>query len=317
MKIFVTGGSGFVGGAVIKRLSKDHEIIVMSRSDASDTKIIAMGGVPVRCDLQNVKSVMMEGCDIVIHAAAYVEEWGVWEVYEEFNVKGTKNVLAAAKIAGVKRFIHIGTEAALFLGQNLIDVDETYPIAPYSPFPYSSTKALAEKVVIEANMGDFETISLRPRMIWGPGDQTILKVITEMANNGKFTWIDEGQYKTSTTHIDNLVHAIELAMVKGQSGEAYFILDDDVITIREFLTQYLATQNIDLGKKSTPAWLVRGLANTVEPIWRFAAIKSPPPITKFTAHIMSCHCILSDAKARKDLGYKPVISRVQGFAALS
>jgi len=182
---------------------------------------------------------------------------------------------------------------------------------------YSSTKALAEQAVIAANEDGFETLSLRPRMIWGEGDQTILKAIMKMAQAGKFTWIDEGKAQTSTTHIDNLVHAITLSFSKGQGGEAYFILDDGPITVREFLSQYLATQNVDLGTKSTPSWLIRCLANVVEPIWRFAALKSAPPITKFTAYLMSCDCTLVDTKARNDLGYKPVISRAQGFIELS
>lgn len=317
MKIFVTGGSGFVGGAVIRGLNASHEIFAMSRSEKSDAKIIANGGTPVRCDLQNVGANHIENCDIVVHAAAYVKEWGVWEIYEQYNVQGTKNMLAAARGAGVKRFIHIGTESALFLGQDLINVDESYPLAPFSEFPYSSTKALAEQAVIEANEDDFQTISLRPRMIWGPEDQTILKVVTGMARSGRFTWIDEGKYLTSTTHIANLVHAIELAFTKGKCGEAYFILDDDVISIREFLTQYLATQNINLGSKSSTARYVRTMASIVEPLWRFAAIKSPPPITKFTAYIMSTQCTLNDSKARVEMGYAPIKSRQQGFAELS
>lgn len=316
MKIFVSGGSGFVGGAAIEALSGKHEIIAMSRSENSDAKIIAKGGTPIRCDLSNVMKDHMEGCDAVIHSAAYVEEWGAWETYEEINVQGTHNILAASKAAGVNRFIHIGTESALFLGQDLIDVDEQYPLAPYSEYPYSSTKAKAEQAVIAANDDDFLTMSLRPRMIWGEGDETILKAVANMAKSGKFTWIDEGKYLTSTTHIENLVHAITLSLTKGEGGEAYFILDDDNISFREFLTQYLASQNIDLGAKSSPSWMVRGIANIIEPIWRFSALKSPPPITKFTAHIMSAHCTLLGDKARTALGYKPIISRADGFAKL-
>lgn len=270
----------------------------------------------MRCDLGSVTDAHLDGCEVVVHAAAYVKEWGLWETYEEINVQGTHNILSAAKQAGVKRFIHIGTESALFLGQDLIDVDEEYPLAPYSEYPYSSTKAKAEKAVIAANQEGFLTLSLRPRMIWGEGDETTLKVVTNMAKSGKFTWIDEGKYLTSTTHIENLVYAISLSLSKGEGGEAYFILDDDTISIRDFLTQYLATQNIDLGTKSAPSWLVRTLANIIEPIWRFSAIKSPPPITKFTAYIMSCHCTLIGDKARDALGYRPIISRAQGFEKL-
>ena len=318
MKIFLTGGSGFVGGAFIKAFAKKHNITAMSRSEKSDAAIKALGITPIRSSLNEVETAHLEGCDAIVHCAAYVEEWGPWAVYEKLNVEGTRQILDVAKQAGITRFVHIGTEAALFHGQHMKNVDETYPLALKSPFPYSQTKARAEKMVREANQpGVFETIVLRPRMIWGPGDQTVLSVVKGMAEAGKFSWIDGGSAMTSTTHIDNLVSAMGLALTKGTGGEAYFILDDGHISIRDFLSSYLATQNIDLGTKSMPGWFLRGLSNVTEPIWHALKLKSAPPITKFTAHIMSRECTLIDAKARADLGYKPVISRAQGLKDIS
>ena len=318
MKIFLTGGSGFVGGAFIKSFAATHDILAMSRSEKSDAAIKALGITPIRCSLNEVLPSHLEGCDAIVHCAAFVEEWGPWASFETLNVEGTRQLLQTAKQAGIKRFVHIGTEAALFHGQHMRGVDETYPLALKSPFPYSQTKAKAEKLVREANKpGALETIVLRPRMIWGPGDQTVLSVVKGMAEAGKFAWIDGGKAMTSTTHIDNLVSAMGLALTKGTSGEAYFILDDGQVPIREFLTDYLATQNVDLGTKSVPGWFLRGLSNVTEPIWRGLKLKSAPPITRFTAHIMSRDCMLIDAKARTDLGYKPVISREQGMKDIS
>lgn len=318
MKIFITGGSGFVGGAFIKAYAGMHEIMAMSRSEKSDIKIKDLGATPVRCALNEVKPEHLSGCSAVIHCAAYVEEWGPWEVYKKFNVDATRQILEIAQQAGIKRFVHIGTEASLFFGQQMRGIDETYPLALTSPFPYSRTKAQAEKLVLEANdtAQGFSTISLRPRMIWGPNDQTVLAAVKDMAEAGKFMWIDEGAALTSTTHIANLVSAMELALTKGEHGNAYFILDDGHISIRDFLSDYLATQGVDLGAKSVPGWFIRSFSNIIEPIWRALKLKSDPPITKFTAHIMSRDCTLIDTKARTDLGYKPVINRDQGFAEL-
>jgi len=319
MKIFLTGGSGFVGGAFIKAQAKNHEIVAMSRSEKSDAAIKALGITPIRSSLNEVEEAHLAGCDAVIHCAAYVEEWGPWAIYEKLNVEGTRQLLEKAKKAGVKRFVHIGTEAALFHGQHMRGIDETYPLAPNSPFPYSSTKAKAEKLVRDANdkASGFEAIVLRPRMIWGPDDQTILAVVKGMAEAGKFVWVDGGKAMTSTTHIDNLVHAMDLALTKGIGGENYFILDDGVVSIRDFLTAYLATEGVELGAKSVPSWLLRGLSNVVEPIWRTLKLKSEPPITKFTAHIMSRDGTFTDKKARTGLGYAPLISREEGLKQLS
>lgn len=318
MKIFITGGSGFVGGAFIKAYGYTHEIIAMSRSEKSDAKLIPLGAKPIRCSLGKITPSHLQGCEIVMHCAAYVGEWGPWANYEAANVDGTQQILDAAREAGVKRFVHMSTESTLFYGQHMREIDETAPLALTSPFPYSRTKAYAEKLVTEANDAEngFTTISLRPRMIWGPDDQTIMAAVKDMALAGKFMWIDGGKAITSTTHIANLISAMEIALTKGKGGEAYFILDEGHISIRDFLSSYLATQGVDLGTKSVPGLLVRGLANLTEPIWRALKSTSPPPATKFAANIMSKDCTLIGTKARTELGYRPVISRDVGFAQL-
>jgi nucleoside-diphosphate-sugar epimerase len=92
-------------------------------------------------------------------------------------------MLGAAQQVGARRFIHTGTEAALVRGQHLRGVDETAPLAFDSSYPYCRTKALAEQAVRDENCAGFETIVLRPRFIWGPGDQTILPLLQKMAAN--------------------------------------------------------------------------------------------------------------------------------------
>ena len=187
MKAFITGASGFVGGAATKRLvAEGCEVIAMSRTENSDGKIRALGATPSRCDLDSIVAANIAGCEIVVHAAAHVDAWGAVDDWDKANVQGTRNVLAAARAAGARRFIHIGTEAALVSGQDLINADETAPLAFDSPYPYCRTKALAEKAVLAANDPDanFSTIVLRPRFIWGPGDTTILPSVLEMAAAG-------------------------------------------------------------------------------------------------------------------------------------
>lgn len=319
MTIFVTGGSGFVGGAAIAALSKTHEIPALSRSEISDAAIAARGGAPVRGDLDTVSAEMVRGADAVVHCAAFVEEWGPYSAYHAVNVTGTERLLAAAKAAGVRRFIHIGTEAALFHGQPMVAIDETFPLAPHSPFPYSRTKALAEIAVAKTNdpKGGFETIILRPRLIWGEGDKTVLPAVKAMAETGKFMWIDDGAAMTSTTHIDNLVAAIDLALTRGRPGEAYFVIDGPAVRFRDFLTRYLASAGVTLPDRSIPGPLIRFIANVMEPFFRLAGSASPPPVTRFTAHIMSRDCTISDAKARAELGYRPVITLDAGLTRLA
>jgi nucleoside-diphosphate-sugar epimerase len=318
MKIFVTGASGFVGGAATRHLAAmGHDVIAMSRSEGSDAKIRAAGGTPVRCDLENIAAEHMQGADAVIHCAAYVEAWGPKDAWHRANVLGTQRVLDAAKGAGVKRFIHIGTEAAIVHGQNVHDADETYPLAPQSPYAYCATKAQAETRVRDASTPDFQTIVLRPRFIWGPGDTTLLPIIKKMAEAGNWTWINGGKAVTSTTHIDNLVHAIALALERGKPGEAYFILDDGNVSMREMITGMAESEGVQLPDKSIPAWLAGTVGAASEAIWRVFGLKGDPPLTRHAAMVMSRDCTLKDDKARAELSYSPVVSREQGLASLT
>lgn len=319
MKIFITGASGFVGGAFVRAFAAEHQITAMSRSEKSDAAIRALGATPVRASLGEVRTELLKGFDAVVHCAAYVEEWGPWADYWRINVDGTKELLVAAKGADVKRFVHIGTEAALFYGQHMRNVDEHYPLALNSPFPYSRTKAHAEKAVREANdaQAGFETIVIRPRFVWGEGDQTILPVVKEMVGKGQFAWIDGGKSKTSTTNIANLVYAMNLALTRGKGGEAYFVLDGEPVVFREFMSAMMRTAGITPPDRAVPGWVVRTIAYLGETTFRALNISSKPPLTRFTANIMSRDCILNDAKARHEMGYAPKVSMEEGMRLLA
>jgi nucleoside-diphosphate-sugar epimerase len=318
MKLFITGASGFVGGAAAKYFaSQSHEVIAMSRSEKSDAKIKANGAIPVRCELGNVPATVLEGCDVIIHAAAYVEDWGTKEDFYKANVDGTHQLLQAAKEAYVKNFIHIGTEAALWYGQDIVNADEEYPLVTKSPFLYSETKSWAEKLVRMSNHDvRFRTVVVRPRMIWGPGDQTILPKAVEMYKQKKFQWVDNGKYETSTTHIDNLMEGIRLAIEKGKGGEAYFITDDETSTFKSFFTGLFASQGIEVKAGNVPKTVIRGVASVLNFWYKLLNIKSAPMVTKHPAALMSSHCTLKNDKAKRELGYQPVISVAEGMNGL-
>ena len=316
-KIFITGGSGFIGGALITRLAKEHWVLGMARNPKASEKIKALGGRPLACGLESIEAGLLKEVDVIIHCAAYVEPWGRYDDFYHVNVEGTQRLLEMAKKAGVKRFIHVSTESVLFYGQDMIDIDENYPYPENSPFPYSDTKRLAEQLVLRANEpGKFETIALRPRMVWGPGDETILANLIEMVDKGRFRWIDGGDYLTSSCHVANFVEATVLAMDKGKSGEAYFIVDKETSVMREFLTDLLATAGRVPASKNLPGKLVRMVAWCFEAVYKLFRIRQKPPVTRFSAAIMSSHCTIDSDKAFLDLGYRPVMTVEEGMLQL-
>lgn len=317
MRIFVTGASGFVGGAAASHLhAKGHEVLAMARSDASVRKVAARGATPVKCDLESICAEHVRGADALIHCAAYAEAWGSEADFRKANVDGTARLLEAARAAGVPRFVFVGTEAALFHGQDMVGIDETYPYAEHSPYPYSRTKGAAERLVLAASAPGFTTLSIRPRMVWGPGDESILPALLEMVSAGRFAWIGGGDYRTSTTHIANLAAALECALSRGQGGEACFVADDGETTIRDFLTRYLATQGVRAPDKNVPKPIARAAARACAALWRALGLRSTPPLVPFSVDIMSAHCTIRTAKARDEIGYRPVIGRDEGLRTM-
>ena len=316
MKIFITGASGFVGGHVTEALSPHHEVLAMARSEESARLVTGFGARPVKCSLGAVEASHLAGCDAIIHCAAFVEEWGTREQFWQGNVEGTSQLLAAAKEAGVKRFIHIGTEAALFDGHDLINIDETLPYPAKQRFLYSETKAEAERRVLAANSPSFATLSLRPRLVWGPRDTSVLPAVLRMHREGSWSWLSRGQALTSTTHIKNLVAAIEAALTKGRGGEAYFIADEGQRSIKEFIGALAKTQGVELPERSLPGGVARGIAEVVEGAWRLFRVKRTPPMTRFAISMMSSTVTVNTTKAKRELGYAPLISVAEGLAEM-
>jgi nucleoside-diphosphate-sugar epimerase len=107
-------------------------------------------------------------------------------------VAGTASVLAAARAAGASSFVHVGTEAALFVGRDLVAVDESVPLPTHNPFPYGASKAAAERLVLAAHGPEMRTIVLRPRLVWGPRDGSVLPSLLQTVQSGGFWWLDGG-----------------------------------------------------------------------------------------------------------------------------
>jgi nucleoside-diphosphate-sugar epimerase len=317
---FVTGGSGFVGGALIERLrAEGWDVRALSRSDGAADKARQRGALPVPGDLEN-QAMLREGAagaDVAFHAAAKVEDWGDPEEFERLNVGGTANVIAACREAGVRRLVHVGTEAALMAGQPLVGVDEDAPLRPDSPVLYSATKAKAEQLVRAANGNGLETVVIRPRFVWGRGDTTLLPTLVELVRSGRFRWIGGGGQLTATTHIDNTVEGLWLAATKAPAGGVYFVTDGGSVVFREFVSRMLQTQGVEPPTGSLPAGVAGAVAGGAERLWRLLRRPGRPPVTRFSVWVSSQECTIDIGRAQRELGYQPIKSREEGLAELA
>jgi nucleoside-diphosphate-sugar epimerase len=316
---FVTGGSGFIGQRLIDRLrAEGHDVHALARSPSAAERVRARGAEPVDGDLADFSAMCSgaQGCELAFHAAATLGDWGTPEEFERGNVEGTNNALRACSEAGVRRFVHVGTEAVLLAGQPLVNVDETAPLRPDSPALYSATKARAEQAVLAANRDGFETVVVRPRFVWGVGDTTLLPVLVEMVRGGRFAWIGGGLHRTSITHVENTVEGLVLGATRGQPGNAYFVTDGEPVVFREFVSELLATQGVSAPTRTIPAWAASALATAGETAWRRLPLPGRPPLTRFAYWVSSQECTIRIDKARQQLGYAPVKSRADGLAEM-
>jgi nucleoside-diphosphate-sugar epimerase len=316
---FVTGASGFIGGALTGRLIADGwRVRGLSRSDAAAATVAGRGAEAVRGDLADVPALAegARGCELVFHCAAMLGDWGTAAEFEAGNVAGTANVLEAARRAGARRVVHVGTEAALLDGAPLVDVDETAPLRPDSPALYSATKARAEQAVLAAAGAGLETVVVRPRLVWGEGDTTILPQLRAAVETGRFAWVGGGRQLTSTTHVDNVVEGLVLGAERGASGQAYFVTDGEPVVFRDFVTRLLATAGVTPPGRSVPAPVARAAAAGAEAAWRALSLKGHPPLTRLAVWLSSLETTIDISKARTQLGYAPVITIDEGMRRL-
>jgi len=317
--VFVTGGSGFIGQRLVRRLVADGNVVfALARSERSGKLLSQLGAQPMPGDITDPESLeaAAQKCDLAFHAAAKVDEWGPHWEFEEINVRGTRHVIDACRATGVRRLVHVGSEAALLAGQPLVNVDETAPLRPDSKSPYCRSKAKAEQLVRDANGDELETVVVRPRFVWGAGDTTLLPSLVQAVKAGKFAWIGGGEHLTATTHVDNTVEGLILGATRGQPGGVYFVTDGEPVVFREFVTRLLGTQGVVAPDRNVPAGPMRRAAALGERIWRLLPISGAPPVTRMAVWVSSLETTIDISRAREELGYEPVRTRDEGLDEL-
>lgn len=318
-RVFVTGGSGYVGRNLIRHLVARGDVVrALVRSGDAARTVAALGAEPVRGDLDDLPALQagMQGCAVVFHCAALVSEWGTRAEYERANVHGTQKAIDAARAAGVPVLVHVSTEAVLADGRPILDADEARPL-PKHPLPrYPATKGASETLVRAANGAGLRTVVVRPRLIWGNDDSSVLTQLEHAVNAGRFMWIGDGRYPTSSCHVDNLCEGLLLAAEKGRGGEVYFVTDGEPVELRAFVTAMLRTRGVDPGSRCVPHAVALALATVSEGLWDMLGLRSAPPATRVAVRLFGEPVTVRDDKARRELGYVGKVSREHGLATL-
>lgn len=323
MRALVTGGGGFLGGAIV-RLLRQQGREVRSFTRSAYPWLDELGVEQSLGDLADAAAVerAAAGVDVVFHVAAKAGVWGRREDFFATNVTGTENLIAACRKLGVSRLVYTSTPSVVHGGGDLEGADESVPYPKEFDAPYPETKAIAEKAVLAANGPDFATVALRPHLIWGPGDPHLIPRVLAKAREGKLRRIGSRPVKVDVTYIDNAAEAHLLAAkslgdwTSPPAGKAYFISNGEPVDLWEFINRVLAEAGLPPATRTMSAWKARLVGWVLEWLYRTFRLPGEPPMTRFVANQMSTSHWYDISAARRDLGYEPRVSIEEGLRRL-
>ena len=321
MTILVTGGGGFIGRSIVRALlDRDEAVRVLCRGDYPDLR---QWGVELhRGDIRDRDTVSraVEGCDGVFHTAAILDLWGRYDDFFAINTLGTRHVMEACRKHRVPKLVYTSTPSVVHAGDAVSGVDESAPYATHFEAHYPATKALAEQEVLAADADTLSTVAIRPHLVWGPGDTSVLPRLVARAKAGRLRMVGPPQ-RIDTTYIDNAVAAHlsayhRLAPGSPIAGRAYFITQDEPLEARKFINDMLDAAGLPPVTRTTPARVARSAAAVAEGVWKALRLRSEPPVTRFLVSQLSTAHWYDISAARRDLGYEPQVSYSEGMVRL-
>lgn len=322
MKALVTGGGGFLGGAIVRRLrSRGDEVRSFSRGDYPELR--ALGVEVIRGDLAVPEAVASaaEGCDIVFHVAAKAGIWGPYEEYYRANVVGTQNVIAACRRHSIPRLVFTSSPSVVFNGRDMEGVDESAPYPEHFEAYYPQTKAQAERIVLNANDDKLATVALRPHLIYGPDDHHLVPRLVARGKAGALRRIGSKPQLVDCTYIDNAVHAHLLAGDRLRPGSAiagkkYFISQGDPRPLWDLINMILEAAGVPPVTRHLSPGIAYAAGWFYETVYGLLRKPAEPPMTRFLARELSTAHWFNISAARRDLGYEPLITTEEGIALL-
>ncbi len=320
MSNLVTGGSGFLGHVLVGQLvARGEQVRVFCRSEPES---LALDGVSwFQGDMQDANAVSesCQGIQTVYHCAGLAGIWGPWSLYESINVQGTRNLLKSAMNAGATRLVFTSSPSVVFDGSDMINADETIPLAQNFLCGYPYSKAIAETDVLAANgSGGLATVALRPHLIWGPGDNHVLPRMIKRARKGQLRRVGDGSNVISTVYVENAaaahIQAADLLDLNApHAGKVYFINEPESVKMWDWVNSLLDVAECPAVTKSISARKARILGAVLEVLWRTFRLKGEPPMTRFLAEQMSHSHSFSTAAAVRDFGYRRIVTVEEGL----
>lgn len=316
MRLLVTGGSSFIGRALIAHwCRRGHDVTAFQRRpvQGADGRLARQ----VLGDITDPQAVARAcaGQDRVVHLAARVGVVGSWEQFLTTNVAGTRVLLRGARDAGVGGFVHVSSPSVAHSGSSIVGG----PAAPADPGRtrghYATSKALAEQIALDASSPQMPVVAIRPHLVWGPGDEQLVGRIVQRARQRRLALVGSGLALIDTTYVDNAATALMAAAdrVDGLGGRAFVVSNGQPRTVQELVARFLAAAGVAWTPRRVPLRMAVGAGGLLERVWPSG---SEPPLTRFVAEQLATAHWFDQRATRQALDWTPHISLEQGFAEL-
>ncbi len=324
MRALVTGGGGFVGGKLARALrARGDDVIAYQRGSYPELEQAGVRCVKGDITDEHHLQAISRDVDVIFHVAAKVGGAGDAKEFERINVRGTENVIEACVKNGVNRLVFCSSPSVVDEQAGFAALDERAPYAAEYLADYPRTKAMAERLVLEANGREtaglpLRTCALRPHLVFGPGDTGSLPRVIERAKKGRLRIVGDGKNRVDLTYVDNVVQAHLLAadaLAKRDSpaaGKAYFITNGEPVVLWDWVNEILVELGLPAVKRKIPRGVARVVGKALDVAWSSFGLSGEPPVTEWAAKMMATsHTYRIDAAAR-DLGYAPSVSMAEG-----
>lgn len=270
--------------------------------------------IPVKADLRERSAVVAAcaGMDAVYHVGALSAPWGRREEFFRTNVDGTRHVLEGCRAHSVSRLIYVSSPSVVFDGRDQVGLTESAPYPTHFLSTYSLTKKLGEDLVTSAVAQGLPAVILRPKAIFGPGDRSLLPRLVEVARQRRLPQIGDGTNLVDLTFIDNVVHALLLALKADSAlGKTYHITNDEHVPLWTVIRRLLEKLGLPSRLRTLPVSVAMTAARLME--WRAHLTGTEPPLTRYSTAILARTQTYDIRLARRDLGYAPIVSVDDGI----
>lgn len=318
-RVLVTGASGLLGAGVARQLVEaDHDVVTLQRRPSG---VLGVRDVQGSVTDREAVHTAMTGRDTLVHVAAKVSVSGPAEQYEQVNVQGTKNVLEAAREAGVERMVHISSPSVAHSGTSIVG-ESAGPADPvHARGHYARTKAQAELLALAADSEEFRVLVLRPHLMWGPGDTQLTERIVDRARQGRMPILGPGAALVDTLYTENAVDAVLRAVeaVDRVHGESLVVTNGEPRPIGELVREMARAGAAPEPRLRIPAGVATVAGAVIETIWERADLGrdgDEPPLTRFLAEQLSTAHWFDQRRTRTVLDWTPAVSIDEGLERL-